>query len=143
MSKLVFDFDKYRFVKVEDENKEAKVLVSFSMALNREIKIIDEDGKYYMEGVEKIPIEFMMLTRINWTCLYGEAIKKQLKHYDKLSDGQLYDVVTIPDIYNEIGFTYVFSNSHDAKTFINSMMDFASSLVMIGATKEENDIECY
>jgi len=143
MSKLVFDYNNFKFIKTEDEKeKEVKtsVLASFPMALDRKIDVISEDGELYIKGIQKIRMSNMKITSIRWNCLFGNKIKQQLSEYDKLSDGQLYDVVTIPDIHNEIGFTYVFGNSESAKIFINSMMDFASSLVMIGKAKEQESI---
>ena len=140
MSKLVFDYNNFKFVKTGDKKeKEVKtsVLASFPMALGRSIDIISEDGELYMKGIQKIKMSNMKITSIRWNCLFGDKIKQQMSEYNKLSDGQLYDVVTIPDMDNEIGFTYVFGDSESAKMFINSMMDFASSLVMMGKAKEQ------
>jgi len=138
MSKLVFDYNDFKFVKTEDKKDEetkAPALASFPMALGRSIDIISEDGELYMKGMQKIKLSNMRITSIRWNCLFGDKIKQQMSEYNKLSDGQLYDVVTIPDMHNEIGFTYVFGNSESAKIFINSMMDFASSLVIMGKAK--------
>jgi len=143
MSKLAFDYDNFKFVKTEDKKDEevkTPVLASFPMALGRSIDVISEDGELYMKGIQKIKMSNMRITSIRWNCLFGDKIKQQMSEYDKLSDGQLYDVVTIPDINNEIGFTYVFGNSESAKIFINSMMDFASSLVIMGKVKEQESV---
>jgi hypothetical protein len=116
------------------------ILASFNLALGRKLKIIENEEGYYIQAIEKIPLNEMMLNHIEWSCVFGDKIKSVIEHHDDLSDGQLYDIITIPSADKKIGYTYVFSASEETKKFLNSMIDFVSSLVMIGkASVKENN----